>query len=231
MNLIAFALCSIPDISAARRLYDGDGLDDQGIAKILFHRRKQLTGSEQLRPDQQRIALLSLVTGEPEHPRLETLSLAGGDEAGLLRHLGEALGGTARLAGWQLQDELALLRLRAISLGVAVPRLWQHEPLDLAGQWGSEAPLDEVARLMGLPGLGSSAGLDVWQAWQRGDHRQVHAAAELRAVNSWLLAHRLAVAQGHMTPALAKSAVQALRTHLAASDSDHLQACAAALEG
>jgi predicted PolB exonuclease-like 3'-5' exonuclease len=230
MNLIAFALCSMPNVAAARRLYDVDGIDDAAVAKILFHRRKQQAGSEQLRPDQQRIALVSLVYGEPEQPRLLTLSAANEDESSILRHLGETLGGTARLAGWRLNSELAILRLRAAALGVSIPRLWNEEHVDLADSWGGEAPLDEAARMMGLPGLAASQALDVWDAWRSGDHDRVQACAELRALNTWQLAHKLAVAQGRLTPAHAKGGIQALVKKLADSDSAHLRDYAAALE-
>lgn len=230
MNLIAFALCSMPNVAAARSLYDVDGLDDKAVAKILFHRRKQQTGSEDLRPDQQRIALLSLVSGEPDHPRLETLSVNSEDEAAMLRHLAGILGGTGRLVGWRLQGELAVLRLRAVSLGVAIPRLWQNDQQDLAEVWGGEAQLDEAAQLMGLPGMAGGQCLDIWEAWQDGDHEQVQACAELRALNTWLLAHKLMVAQGRMTPSSAKSGIQVLKKKLADSGAAHLQAYAAALE-
>lgn len=230
MNLIAFALCSMPNVAAARSLFDADGLDDEAVAKILYHRRKQQAGSDRLRPDQQRIGLVSLVHGEPEQPRIATLSVADEDEATLLRRLGEALGGTARLAGWRLAGELAVLRLRATSLGVAIPRLWQNDHVDLADSWGGDAGLDEAARLMGLPGLLGSDGADLWEAWRNGDQAQVRVCAELRALNTWQLAHKLAVAQGRLTPALATAGKQALVTRLADSDQPHLRAYAAALE-
>lgn len=230
MNLIAFALCSMPNVAAARRLYDADGLDDGAVAKILYHRRKQQAGSDHLRPDQQRIGLVSLVHGEPEHPQLLTLSVASEDEATILRQLSEALGGTARLAGWHLAAELAVLRLRATRLGVSIPRLWQDDHVDLAETWGDDAGLDEAARLMGLPGLFGADGADLWEAWRAGDQEHVQACAELRALNTWQLAHKLAVAQGRLTPAVAKAAAQALSRSLAASDRDHLRDYAAALE-
>jgi predicted PolB exonuclease-like 3'-5' exonuclease len=230
MNLIAFALCSIPNIAAARALYDTAGLDDSAVAKILYHRRKQETGREALRPDQQRIAVLSVVCGEPDHPRLETLSVNSDDESGILRHLGESLGGTGRLAGWRLQGELAVLRLRAVGLGVAIPRLWQDDPLDLAEVWGGQTSLDEAGRLMGLPAIGDHQCADVWEAWHAGNHEQVQACAELRALDTWLLAHKLAVAQGRMTPSSAKAGMQTLKKKLADTGAAHLQAYAAALE-
>jgi predicted PolB exonuclease-like 3'-5' exonuclease len=230
MNLIAFALSSIPNISAARRLYDVEGLDDEAVAKILFHRRKQETGREALRPDQQRIAVLSLIHGEPEQPRLMTLSSASDDEATILRHLGETLGGTGRLAGWHLGEPLTVLRLRTARLGVALPRLWQDEHLDLADTWGADACIDQAARLMGLPGLGASHGLDAWEAWLAGDQQRICSWTELRVLNSWQLAHKLLVAQGRLTPAHARAGVQALRQRLAENGAEHLRDYAAALE-
>jgi hypothetical protein len=216
-------------VAAARRLYDVEGLDDKAVAKILFHRRKQEAGSEQLRPDQQRIALMSVIHGEPEHPRLLTLSSASEDEAAMLRRLNETLGGTGRLAAWHLDEPLAIVRLRSIRLGVASPRLWQNEHLDLAACWGGDACIDQAARLMGLPGLGASHGLDAWTCWLAGDHERVQAWTELRVLNSWQLAHKLLVAQGRLTPAHAKAGVHALRDQLG-DGASHLAAYAASLE-
>jgi hypothetical protein len=230
MNLIAFALCSIPNVSAARRLYEVDSLDDEAVAKILFHRRKQETGSQALRPDQQRIAMLSLIHGEPEQPRLLTLASSSDDEPGILRKLGEVLGGTGRLAAWHLDEPLAVLRLRSARLGVALPRLWQDEHLDLADPWGADACIDQAARLMGLPGLGATHGLDAWEAWLGGDEQQVRAWTELRALNSWQLAHRLLVAQGRLTPAHARAGAQMLKQRLPEMGAAHLDSYAADLE-
>jgi predicted PolB exonuclease-like 3'-5' exonuclease len=119
MNLIAFAQCCVPDVAAARHLYDVDGLDDAAVAKILFHRCKQQTGGETLRADQQRIAQVALVHGEPEQPQLISLSASEHDEAAILQRLGDTLGGTGRLSGWSLAPDLAILRLRAMQTGVA----------------------------------------------------------------------------------------------------------------
>lgn len=231
MKLIAFAQCCVPDVAAARRLYDVDGLDDKAVAKILFHRRKQQTGGEILRPDQQRPALVTLVHGEPENPRMTSLSVAEKDETEILQRIGDILGGTGHLNGWQLADDLAILRLRAIHLGTAVPRLFVDEHQELAAAWGGVTPLDEAALLMGLPGLSGSDVLDNWAAWQAGDHTALQARAELQALNCWLLAQRLAVAQGRLTPSAARSGIQALRNLLADVSADHLQRFVAALEG
>jgi hypothetical protein len=84
---------------------------------------------------------------------------------------------------------------------------------------------------MGLPGLVGNPVIDIWDAWRSGDHDQVQACAELRAINTWQLAHKLAVAQGRLTPVHAKTGSQALIRKLADSDSAHLRAYAAALEG
>jgi hypothetical protein len=84
---------------------------------------------------------------------------------------------------------------------------------------------------MGLPGLAGSDKLDNWDAWQAADHAGLQAKAELQALNCWQLAQRLAVAQGHLTPAHAKAGNQVLRAMLAESPAEHLRAYAASLEG
>lgn len=230
MKLIAYAHCCVPDVDAARRLYDVEGLDDKAVAKILFHRRKQQSGAEALRADQQALAAVCLIHGEPEAPQLVSVSADQDSEAVMLQQIGSTLGGTGRISGWQLADSLAILRLRAAQQGVAVPRLFTDEHQDLAAHWGLDCGLDEAARLMGLPGLFATDALDNWAAVSTGDYPALRRKAELQALNSWQLAQKVAVAQGRLTPQHAKAGLKALRELLASSDGAHLRAYAAALE-
>jgi predicted PolB exonuclease-like 3'-5' exonuclease len=230
MKLIAYAHCSIPDVDAARRLYDVEGLDDKAVAKILFHRRKQQSGTEQLRPDQQRLAVVSLLHGEPETPRLSTLAVTDHSEAEMLEQVGNAMGGMGCLSGWNLSADLAVLRLRAAHSETAVPRLFVDDHQDLSKHWGMDNNLDEAARLMGLPGLDGSDAIDNWDAWQAGDTEGLRRKVELQVLSCWQLAQKLAVAQGRLTPQHARAGEKALQAVLTGTDGAHLHAYAAALE-
>lgn len=230
MKLIAYAHCCVPDVAAARRLYDVEGLDDQAVAKILFHRRKQQTGAETLRADQQALAAVCLIHGEPEAPQITSLSTEQADEAAILQQIGNTLGGTGRLSGWRLADKLAVLRLRAAQQGIAVPRLFTDDHQDLSSQWGADCGLDEAARLMGLPVLFGAEQLDNWDTLLEGDYQSLCRKAELQALNCWQLAQKIAIAQGRLTPQQSRAGRKALRERLAADNDEQLRAFAAALE-
>lgn len=230
MKIIAYAHCCVPDVAAARRLHDVEGLDDTAVAKILFHRRKQQSGAETLRADQLALATICLIHGEPEAPQITSVGADRNSESDMLQQIGSTLGGTGWLHGWRITDALAVLRLRAAQDGVAVPRLFTEEHQDLAAHWDADCDLDEAARQMGLPGLFGTAALDHWEAWLEGDHAALRRKAELQALNSWQLAQQLAVAQGRLSPQHAKTGRRALGALLDAQQDAHLRAYAAALE-
>jgi len=55
MNVFVFDIETVPDIESGKKLYDLDGLSDKEVGNILFHKRRQESGTEFLRLHLQRI--------------------------------------------------------------------------------------------------------------------------------------------------------------------------------
>ena len=76
MNIFVFDIETIPDLNGGRRLYNLDGLSDKEVANIMFHKRRQETGTEFLRLHLHRVVAISVVLRNRD--RLAVWSL--GDE-------------------------------------------------------------------------------------------------------------------------------------------------------
>ena len=228
MNLIAIALGTVPDVETGRRLHDLGELSDKDAAKVLYHRRKQETGySEALRPNQQRIAALSLVREGDNGPELVSHSWQDADEAAVLDVLLAGVHGLSHLVSWG-SEPLPVIGYRALKHDRHLSPLLQSGIMrdlqaELAqGQASAAAPLHEVAHLLGLPGVGDQP-CDVWEAMLAGQTDVVQAELDLQALHVYLIALRWARITHQRPAAQIEAAEAALRAHLAERSEPHLQ--------
>jgi predicted PolB exonuclease-like 3'-5' exonuclease len=64
----------------------------------------------------------------------------------------------------------------------------------------ANAPLDELAKLMGLPGKLGMDGSQVWQAWQEGRVAEIRDYCETDVVNTYLVFLRFQLMRGVLSP-------------------------------
>jgi predicted PolB exonuclease-like 3'-5' exonuclease len=92
----------------------------------------------------------------------------------------------------------------------------------LAGYTGrANAPLDELARLCGLPGKLGMDGSQVWPAWQRGEIGRIRDYCETDVANTWLLFCRFRLMNGQLTSAEYVDEVRLFRDRISALAGDH----------
>jgi len=77
MNTMVFDIETVPDVELGRRLYPLAELDDQDVAKAMFFRRLQESGTEFLQHYQHRIVAISIVLRDSRG--LKVLSLGDRD--------------------------------------------------------------------------------------------------------------------------------------------------------
>jgi len=88
----------------------------------------------------------------------------------------------------------------------------------------ASAPLDQLAKLMGLPGKQSMAGDAVWPAWLDGRIDDIRDYCETDVVNTYLVYLRFQKMRGMLTPAEHDTEVAFVREHLAALKKPHWEA-------
>jgi predicted PolB exonuclease-like 3'-5' exonuclease len=211
MRFSVFALTTVPDTATTRRLFALDDLDDRPVSKVMFHRRKQQTGSSEiLRWDQRAIAGLTLIRHSLDSVQMETLSLGQHSETDMLHAFYKAALTDARLVSWDGEQTLVpLIHFRTLKHEISYPAYWEacragtRIHLDVRS-WLSPGDrdrptIDESARMLGFPGMLGLSDQKVSDDWLRGEHASVTAYSEVIALNTYLLALRLFSVSGEMS--------------------------------
>jgi predicted PolB exonuclease-like 3'-5' exonuclease len=143
--------------------------------------------------------------------------------------------------------DLPVLHYRALLHGIAAPRYWETGENDSSFKWNNylsryhsrhtdlmdvlaayqpraNAPLDEVATLLGLPGKMGMSGALVWENYLRGDILGIRNYCEVDVLNTYLVYLRFELIRGHLNLAEYTEECQMLRQTLSSDDKPHLQA-------
>jgi hypothetical protein len=236
MHFSAFALSTVPDTATTRRQFKLDDLDDRSVAKVMFHRRKQQTGSSEiLRWDQRAIVGITLIRHSLDAMRMETLTLDDCREQDLLHAFYKTALGGDRMVSWDGEQVLVpLLHFRTLSHGLSYPAYWHAcstgKPVHLdVRSWLSPGlddrpTIDETARKLGFPGMLGLSDEQVSDDWLRGERAPAAAYSEVVALNTYLLALRLFSVTGEMSRHDSTRVEGTLRDGLSERPGRHLRA-------
>ena len=229
MQFTVFALSTVPDTATTRRLFGLEDLDDKAVSKVLFHRRKQQTGSsEELRWDQRAIASLTLIRHSEQGVQLDSLNASKLGEEELLDAFFRAASEVDRIVAWNGEDiDLPLIRFRCLKYSIGHPEYGRtaaqgaETHIDIA-RWlsasGTDRPtLDETACKLGFPGMLNRSEQTAMDAWLLGRQNEVQAFSDIAALNSYLLALRLFAVRGEVGGPETTTALEQLHELLAAA--------------
>ncbi len=234
MRFSVFALSTVPDTATTRQLFDLDDLDDKSVSKVMFHRRKQQTGSsEKLRWDQRAIASLTLIHHNLDGVKMESLTLADHSEGDMLHAFYRTASQGTRLVSWDGDQTLIpLIHFRSLKHLISYPIYWEacrsgaKIHLDLRS-WLSPTTEDrpnihETARKLGLPGMLGLSDEKVTDDWLKGDIDGVRAFSEILALNAYLLAMRLFSTTGELPRHDSERVTMTLREGLSKRRQSHI---------
>jgi len=219
---LVFDIETIPDVPGLRALYELDPeLTDADVAEIAFQRRRAAAGHDFLQPHLQRVAAISCALREGDSLKIWSLGAPEDDEAQLIQRFYDGIDKyTPQLVSWNGGGfDLPVLHYRGLVNGVVAARYWdlgeddrefkfnnyigryhtRHiDLMDLLAlyQPRNNAPLDEIARLMGLPGKLGMDGSQVWGAYREGRIADIRNYCETDALNTWLVFLRFQLMRG-----------------------------------
>ena len=90
-NVLAFDIETVPDVEFGRRAHGLDGLSDKQIGYVMQTRQRELTGSEFLSLEQQRIVAISVAMRTRDGFRSWSLGEPESDERDLVRRFFDGL--------------------------------------------------------------------------------------------------------------------------------------------
>jgi len=244
--VLAFDIETVPDVEGLRRLYGLDaGLPDKEVAAMAFQLRRQATGSDFLPPHLHRVVAISCALRERDSLRVWSLG-SGDDEADLIHRFFDGVARyTPQLVSWNGSGfDLPVLNYRGLFHGVKAARYWEWgeedrdfrynnyinryhtRHLDLMDvlamyQPRNNAPLDDVAQLMGLPGKLGLDGSRVWETYLAGGLAQIRQYCEADVVNTYLVFLRFQLVRGALGDIEYQAERELVRSTLGKSGEPH----------
>ena len=220
--VLAFDIETVPDCAGLRTLYGlPEDLPDADVAEIAFQKRRLQSGGDFLPPHLQRVIVISCVARDDEGIKIFTIGEPERDEKAAIHRFFDAVERkTPQLVSWNGKGfDIPVLNHRALVHGVCCKRFWetgdddssfrfnnyvnryQTRHLDLMDQLAmfnarNFAPIDDVARLAGLPGKLGVGGAEVWPAYRRGEIQAIRDYCEADVVNTFVLFLRFQVMRG-----------------------------------
>lgn len=248
MNVFVFDIETVPDVESGRRLYDLDGLTDKEVANIMFHKRRQETGgSDFLRLHLQRIVAISAVFRSGNAVKVWSLGESDAGEKELIQHFFDGIEKfSPTLVSWNGGGfDLPVLNYRALLHGVSAPRYWETGDNDQSFRWNNylsryhsrhtdlmdvvagyqpraNAPLDEIATMLGFPGKMGMDGSKVWDAFRNGEMAAIRDYCETDVLNTYLVYLRFELIRGNLLEEEYEAECALLRDVLKNATAGHL---------
>ncbi|QDX82622.1 3'-5' exonuclease [Denitratisoma sp. DHT3] len=249
--VLVFDIETIPDVTGLRQIHAlPEALSDAEVAEYAFQKQRARNGSDFLPLYLQRVAVISCVMRSDEGFKVWSLAEPKLNEGEIIQRFYSGIEKyTPQIISWNGGGfDLPVLHYRGLIHGVTAPRYWEtgeggafdardfkwnnyisryhSRHLDLMDllalyQPRANAPLDELAKLMGLPGKLGMDGSAVWQGWLDGRIDDIRDYCETDVVNTYLVYLRFQQMRGHLTAAEHEDEVAFVRAQLEASPQAH----------
>ena len=245
--VLVFDIETVPDIAGMRVLYMlDDNVSDHDVAEMAFQMRRQKTGSDFIQHHLQKVAAISCVLREGDTFKVWSLGGLDDDEGSIIQRFFDGIDKyTPQLVSWNGGGfDLPVLHYRGLIHGVQCARYWDMGEDDKDFKWNNyisryharhldlmdllamytgraNAPLDELAKLIGFPGKLGMDGSKVWEAFEQGKLAEIRNYCETDVVNTYLVYMRFQMMRGQLTRARYDKECELVRSTLSKSDESH----------
>ena len=245
--LLVFDIETVPDIEGIRKLIDlGPELAADDVAEMAFQSRRQATGNDFLQLHLQRVVAISCALRDKNDFRVWSLGTAADSEDELIRRFFEGIDKyTPQLISWNGGGfDLPVLHYRSLIHGIQARRYWEMGEDDREFKWNNylsryhtrhldlmdmlalyqpraNAPLNDLARLLGLPGKLGMDGSQVWGAYQNGEIAAIRNYCETDVVNTYLVYLRFQLMRGALSQDQYQQESELVRATLVKSTEPH----------
>ncbi len=246
MNILVFDIETVPDIEAAKKLFDLHGLSDDDVAKAVFHKRRQEANTEFLRHHMHKIVAISVVLQTRQGVKVWSLGDENSDEQDIIQRFYDGIERyTPRLVSWNGGGfDLPVIHYRTLLYDINAAHYWETGQNDssfrynnyisryhdrhtdlmdvMAGyQPRASAPLDQIASMCGFPGKMGMDGGQVWPAYAAGKIKQIRDYCETDVLNTYLVYLRFELNRGHIDTVRYQQRCEELKQYLVAMKQAH----------
>jgi len=247
--VLTFDIETVPDVEGLRRLRGLEsGIPDKEVAEMAFQLRRQTTGSDFLPLYLHRIIAISCALRDRDSFRVWSLGAGAESEGELIQRFFDGVDKyTPQLVSWNGGGfDMPVLHYRGLIHGINARRYWDMGEEDRDFKWNNyisryhsrhldlmdllalyqpraNAPLSELAQLMGLPGKLGMDGAGVWEAYQAGRIAAIRQYCETDVVNAYLVYLRFQMMRGALTREHHGRECELVRSTLKKSNEPHWQ--------
>jgi hypothetical protein len=245
-SVLVFDIETIPDLDGGRRLMGLEGLSDDEVAQAMASQRLQARGNDFQPAHLQRIVAISAALRNGDDFKVWSLGEESSSEAELIKRFFDGIERyKPTLVSWNGGGfDLPVLHYRALIHGVTARTYWDSGQFDREARWNSyigryqfrhtdlmdvlalyqgrnNAPLHEIAVLLGLPGKLGMDGSQVFGAWRAGQLAEIRAYCETDVLNTYLVYLRFQLMRGHLSADEHAAEIARVRKFLAGSSAKH----------
>lgn len=248
MNLLVFDIETVPDTDSARKIQDMAGLSDAEVAESMFAQRRQQTGSSDfICHHLQKIVAISVLLRTAN--KLSVWSLGDVDvlEADILQRFFAGIDRyTPRLVSWNGGGfDLPVIHYRTLLHGLNATRYWEMGDDDRNFKWNNyinrfhdrhtdlmdvmaaynpraNAPLTEIATMLGFPGKMGMDGSKVWDNYLAGNIEGIRQYCETDVLNTYLVYLRYELMRGQKSATAYDKECARVRDMLQEENQPHL---------
>jgi 3'-5' exonuclease len=237
---LVFDIETVPDVAGLRKIHDLDpAMSDADVAEHAFQRRRVQNGTDFLPLHLHRVVAISCALREGTTFKVWTLGTLKDDEGTLIQRFFDGLEKyTPNIVSWNGAGfDLPVMHYRGLIHGVSAPRYWDLGDDNRDFKWNNyisryhlrhldlmdllalyqprgAAPLDQLAKLIGLPGKLGMDGSQVWGAYARGELQAIRDYCETDVVNTYLVYLRFQRMRGVLDAANEKRETEIVRAAL-----------------
>jgi predicted PolB exonuclease-like 3'-5' exonuclease len=225
MNTFVFDIETVPDVKNGRILYGLDMEDDRQVAEAMMERRREKTGNSGFLPHHlQRIVTISAALRTKNQFKIGSLGHINSDEPTLIEAFFKCIERYSPiLVSWNGSGfDLPVLHYRALLYGITCPSYWNIGNDDASFRWNNylsryhyrhsdlmdilaayqgraNAPLTEIAMMLGLPGKLGMDGSQVWDYFLEGKLEAIRDYCETDVLNTYLIHLRFEMIRGNLS--------------------------------
>jgi predicted PolB exonuclease-like 3'-5' exonuclease len=244
--VLVFDIETIPDLDGGRRVLGLDGMSDDATWMAMRSQRLAERGNDFMPAHLQRIVAISVVLRQGDGIKVWSIGDEDATEGELVQRFFDGVEKYRPvLVSWNGGGfDLPVLHYRGLIHGCIAPKYWDTGHFDREAKWDNylgrfqfrhtdlmdvlalytgrqNAPLNEIALLLGFPGKLGMDGSKVFGAYRDGRLDEIRAYCETDVVNTWLVYLRFELMRGRLTPKQHEAEEQLVRDYLEAHEAPH----------
>ena len=245
--IIAFDIETVPDTDGGRALFDLEGLTPTEAARaMLAARRTKIPDAVMLPLYQHKVVAISVAARwDQEGFVVKSLGNLESSEVELVAEFFRAVEKRPTLVTWNGNGfDLPVLQYRALFHAIASTPFWDTGDFDREFKFNNyqsryhkrhvdlmdvlarfqprgSAPLDDIAKLIGLPGKSGIGGAGVFEAYLNEELQAIRDYCEVDALNTYLIFLRFELIRGAFTKVQYDHEIELVRNWLTDSKIQH----------